>query len=50
MKNVHVWRPSHDGETNWQCLVCGYIHKGTHPPKRCPVCGASEDRFVVLDD
>jgi rubrerythrin len=25
-------------ELEWKCLNCGYIHKGTMPPKACPVC------------
>lgn len=25
-------------ELEWKCLNCGYIHKGTMPPKVCPVC------------
>lgn len=22
----------------WKCRVCGYIHEGTEPPKKCPGC------------
>lgn len=22
----------------WKCSVCGYIHHGTEPPKKCPSC------------
>jgi len=22
----------------WRCSVCGYIHKGTEPPAKCPCC------------
>ena len=22
----------------WKCSVCGYIHEGTEPPKKCPSC------------
>lgn len=22
----------------WKCMKCGYIHKGTEPPKMCPCC------------
>lgn len=25
-------------ELEWKCLNCGYIHRGTTPPKECPVC------------
>jgi len=33
----------------WQCLVCGYIHKGEHPPAKCPVCGAPAEKFRPLE-
>ena len=22
----------------WKCGICGYIHEGTEPPKKCPSC------------
>ncbi|MCD6276597.1 MAG: rubrerythrin family protein [Thermoplasmata archaeon] len=28
------------------CPVCGYTYMGDEPPERCPVCGASRDKFV----
>lgn len=34
----------------WKCSVCGYIHKGSEPPQKCPVCGADRGKFVPLDD
>jgi rubrerythrin/uncharacterized membrane protein len=33
----------------WQCKICGYIHKGDEPPESCPVCGADRSHFVLLD-
>lgn len=33
----------------WQCTVCGYIHKGDEPPEKCPVCGADRSKFIELD-
>ncbi|MDD5285606.1 MAG: FAD-dependent oxidoreductase [Desulfuromonadaceae bacterium] len=33
----------------WKCEVCGYIHSGDKPPYSCPVCGADEDCFNVLE-
>jgi rubrerythrin len=27
-----------ESETNWKCSKCGYIFKGTEPPKECPSC------------
>ncbi len=32
----------------WQCSVCKYIHTGETPPDKCPVCGVSSDKFVLL--
>ena len=34
------------GRTEYQCLVCGYVHTGPQPPKECPVCHSREDKFV----
>jgi rubredoxin/uncharacterized membrane protein len=34
----------------WQCSVCGYVHKGEEPPDKCPVCGADKSRFVLIAD
>jgi len=25
-------------ELEWKCVNCGYIHKGTKPPEKCPLC------------
>ena len=33
----------------WKC-VCGYIHDGDEAPDVCPKCGASSDKFTLLDD
>lgn len=33
---------------NWHCTVCNYIHKGDHPPEKCPVCGADKSKFVEV--
>lgn len=27
-----------DSETEWVCRKCGYQHKGTEPPGKCPAC------------
>jgi uncharacterized membrane protein len=35
--------------TAWRCTVCGYIHKGSEPPEKCPVCGADRSKFVRLE-
>ncbi len=34
----------------WQCSVCKYIHKGDDAPDKCPVCGVSEEKFVLLEE
>lgn len=34
----------------WKCLVCGHIFEGDTPPVPCPVCGAGEASFVLLED
>lgn len=33
----------------WKCTLCGYIHTGEAPPEKCPVCGASGERFVPYE-
>jgi len=33
----------------WQCSVCKYVHTGDTPPEKCPVCGVSGDKFVLLE-
>lgn len=25
-------------EIRWKCAKCGYVHKGTEPPEKCPSC------------
>lgn len=32
--------------SNWECGVCGYIHKEGEPPEKCPICEAPEKMFV----
>lgn len=36
--------------TRWRCSVCGYLHTGSEPPEKCPVCGADQSLFVPLTD
>lgn len=38
-----------DGDQQWQCIICGYIHTGPEPPEICPVCGADRSKFVLLE-
>jgi len=28
------------------CQVCGYVHEGDSAPDKCPICGASADKFT----
>lgn len=34
----------------WRCTVCGYLHAGEVPPQSCPLCHATADKFVLVDD
>lgn len=36
---------SSEEETEWQCMHCGYVHKGKSAPKRCPVCSKEQGYF-----
>ena len=38
-----------DIETEWMCLNCGYIYKGTNAPEKCPVCNHSKGYFVRIE-
>lgn len=34
----------------WVCPVCGYIHIGEEPPKKCPACDHASIYFRVLNE
>jgi len=36
---------SRDGDTIWQCGVCGHVHVGKKAPEKCPVCDHSQAYF-----
>ncbi|MDE6684683.1 MAG: rubrerythrin family protein [Duncaniella sp.] len=36
---------SENPEQEWQCIHCGYVHKGKSAPKKCPVCGKEQGYF-----
>lgn len=36
-------------ETEWMCLNCGHIYKGTEAPKVCPVCNHDQGYFIRLE-
>ena len=35
-------------EIEWKCLNCGYIHKGTSAPDKCPVCAKPQAWYMAL--
>ncbi len=36
--------------SNWECGVCGYIHKEDGPPEKCPVCEAPAKMFKSVGE
>lgn len=42
-----VWK--RDEPVLWECLVCGYIYKGTTPPDKCPACNHPYQHYMALD-
>ena len=30
----------------WVCPLCGYVHYGSNPPEKCPLCNAPGDTFI----
>ncbi len=47
VKNDTVWK--REKPIEWQCLVCGYVYKGTEPPKICPACDHPDKHYKALD-
>lgn len=37
-----------DEEVEWKCLNCGYIHKGTSAPEKCPLCQKPQGWYMPL--
>jgi len=35
-------------EIEWKCLNCGYIHKGTSAPVKCPLCQKPQGWYMAL--
>mgnify|MGYP000613285095 CR=1 FL=1 len=35
-------------ERIWKCLGCGYLHKGTEAPEKCPACVRKQAYFELL--
>lgn len=38
-----------DVETEWMCLNCGFIYKGTKVPEMCPVCKHNKGYFIRIE-
>lgn len=38
---------SSNGDTAWQCKICGHVVNGKEAPDTCPVCGAPKSSFQV---
>ncbi|MCK5285734.1 MAG: rubrerythrin family protein [Candidatus Pacebacteria bacterium] len=36
-----------DEEVNWVCRKCGYLHKGTEAPEKCPSCDHPQSYFEM---
>ena len=32
--------------SEWECGVCGYVHKEEQPPEKCPICEAPQKMFI----
>jgi len=43
-----VWK--RDKPVKWLCLVCGYVHEGTEPPKECPACDHPYQHYMAMDE
>lgn len=37
-----------DTEVVWRCRNCGYLHKGSAAPEKCPACAHSKAHFELL--
>lgn len=37
-----------DQAVKWKCRKCGYIHEGTEPPERCPLCDHPKGYYEQL--
>jgi len=36
-----------EGEIEWQCRNCGFVHKGKKAPVECPACKHAQAYFEV---
>jgi rubrerythrin len=35
-------------EVEWKCLNCGYVHKGTEAPEKCPLCQKPQGWYMQI--
>ena len=33
----------------WVCPICGFVECGSHPPDKCPICGAVSSKFIKVE-
>lgn len=48
VKDGKLWK--RDKPVEWQCMVCGYRHNGTEPPKVCPGCDHPYQHYFAVED
>ncbi len=39
-----------DEEVTWRCRNCGYLHKGSDAPEKCPACNHPKAHFELLGE
>lgn len=39
-----------EGEVVWQCRNCGYVHKGSKAPEKCPACDHPKAYFELKNE
>jgi rubrerythrin len=42
--------PTGDDPKDWQCLTCEYVVRSATLPFKCPRCGASRVKFVIMGE
>ena len=46
MKEGKVFKK--DQVVRWKCRNCGYVHKGTEVPEKCPACGFPQSYYELM--
>ncbi|MCI5208585.1 MAG: rubrerythrin family protein, partial [Candidatus Electrothrix sp. ATG2] len=47
VQNGNVFK--RDEPIKWKCSKCGFTHKGTEPPPKCPACKHPKEYFEPAD-